>query len=265
MASLRRFLQKYLYGVGLTLGRTADPKDIERFMRRLHPIETEHGLVRYGGDRDGGYLIPDDLEGITACFSPGVSSIAQFEEDIAARGIKCFLADASVIAPPVQNALFDFEPKYLGPVSGGKFISLDDWVDLKAPGESEFILQMDIEKAEYGVLLSSSRETLRKFRIIVIEFHKLANIYDRLGLDLVSLAFSRLLQDFAVVHIHPNNHSQIVRYKHFETPATSEFTFLRKDRISNPRPAKVFPHPLDRNNVPKRRDAPLPQCWYQAQ
>lgn len=265
MASLRRSLQKYLYGVGLTLGKTAKPNDIERFMQSLHPIETEHGLVRYGGDRDGGYLIPDDLEGVTACFSPGVSKIARFEEDIAARGIKCFLADASVSGPPVQNALFDFEPKYLAPVSGGQFLTLDDWLDLKAPGEKEFILQMDIERAEYGVLLSSSPETLRKFRTIVIEFHKLADIYDRMGLELISLAFSRLLRDFAVVHIHPNNHSRSVRYMRFATPPLLEFTFLRKDRITSRQPAKKFPHPLDRNNVPDRPEVPLPKCWYQSQ
>jgi hypothetical protein len=264
MASLRRLLQRYLYSSGLILGKTANPKDIQNFMQKVRPIETEHALIRFGGDGDGGYLIPDDLEGIQACFSPGVSKIARFEEQMAARGVKCFLADASVDGPPIQNTLFDFDAKFLGPTTEGQFITLDDWVDAKAPGESEFILQMDIENAEYGVLLTASPGTLRKFRIIVVEFHKLANIYDRLGLDLIKFTFQRLLQDFDVVHIHPNNSSPSVRFKHFDTPPLLEFTFLRKDRISSRRPANVFPHPLDRNNVAKRPAVPLPECWYQS-
>lgn len=263
MASFRRFAQKYLYGVGLTLGRTTDPREIQRFLEMVRPIETEHALIRLGGDTDGGYLIPDDLDGINACFSPGVSKIARFEEDMARRGIKCFLADASVNRPPVENALFDFERKFLGPTTGGDFVSLEDWIDLKAPGESEFLLQMDIEKAEYGVLLSTSRQTLRKFRIIVVEFHKFANMYDRDGFKLIDLVFSRILQDFSVVHIHPNNFSRPVKFKKFETPPLLEFTFLRNDRISQRRLAQTFPHPLDRKNVSKRPDLPLPRCWYQ--
>ena len=264
MSALGRIARSYLLGWDITLGKTADPQAIQHFLDMVRPIETEHALIRLGGDADGGYLIPDDLEGIDICFSPGVSTIATFEEDLAARGIRCFLADASVSAPPVQNAFFDFEPKYLGPVTGGQFISLDDWVKLKAPDQTEFILQMDIESAEYGVLLATSRETLRKFRIMTIEFHRISSIYDRVGLDLISLAFTKVLQDFDVVHIHPNNRIQPVKYKHFEAPPLLEFTFLRKDRITNRRPATEFPHPLDRTNVAKRPDFALPRCWYQA-
>ena len=53
-----------------------------------------------GPDGDGGYLVPDDLEGIVACFSPGVSNVAGFEKDCALKGMKVFMADASVEARP---------------------------------------------------------------------------------------------------------------------------------------------------------------------
>lgn len=263
MCSLRRFTRSSLLSLGLTYGRTADPRAIERFLEMVRPIETQHELIRLGGDADGGYLVPDDLDGIGACFSPGVSVVARFEEDLAARGIKCFLADASVAAPPVKNDLFDFERKFLGPTSTDEFMTLDDWVDRKAPGESDFILQMDIEGAEYGVLLSASRETLRKFRIIVIEFHGLPRIYDRTGIELISLAFSKLLTDFDPVHIHPNNNGATVKFGKFETPRLAEFSFLRRDRIKSRRYATHFPHHLDRKNVPDRPDLHLPACWYQ--
>jgi hypothetical protein len=264
MSALGRIARSNLLGLGISLGKTADPQAIQRFLDTVRPIETEHPLIRLGGDGDGGYLVPDDLEGIRACFSPGVSTVARFEVDLAARGIKCFLADASVSAPPVQNALFDFEPKYLGPTSADKFITLDDWVDSKAPGQSDFLLQMDIEGAEYGVLLSTDRETLRKFRIVVIEFHGLPRLYDRTGLELISLAFAKLLRDFDPVHIHPNNNGQIARFREFEIPRLLEFTFLRKDRSRSRKAATAFPHHLDRKNVPQKPELVLPSCWYRS-
>jgi len=45
---------------------------------RLHPVPCGHELIRVGSAHDGGYLIPDDLGGIAMCFSPGVSTNADF-------------------------------------------------------------------------------------------------------------------------------------------------------------------------------------------
>ncbi|WQS07756.1 hypothetical protein KVE43_05455 [Helicobacter pylori] len=58
------------------------PKEkVEGFIKSLHPIKTEHDLVRWGDKHDGGYLIPNDFEGIRALFSPGVGGVSAFEED----------------------------------------------------------------------------------------------------------------------------------------------------------------------------------------
>ncbi len=58
------------------------PKDkIQNFIKSLHPIKTEHELVRFGAKHDGGYLIPKDFKGIRALFSPGVGNESAFEED----------------------------------------------------------------------------------------------------------------------------------------------------------------------------------------
>ncbi|WQT27356.1 hypothetical protein E5A80_05180 [Helicobacter pylori] len=58
------------------------PKEkVEGFIKSLHPIKTEHELVRWGAKHDGGYLIPNDFEGIRALFSPGVGDESAFEED----------------------------------------------------------------------------------------------------------------------------------------------------------------------------------------
>ena len=69
---------------------------LRRLLHRLHPRCDDKELVRFGPMGDGGYLLPDDIGGIGACFSPGVSSISGFEKQCAELGIPVYLADASV-------------------------------------------------------------------------------------------------------------------------------------------------------------------------
>ncbi len=98
MGVVKRVAQSLLLNRRITLGKAASTEAVAEFLSTIRPVETEHPLIRVGGDGDGGYLIPNDLEGIAACFSPGVATTADFEAGMAARGIRCFLADASVEA-----------------------------------------------------------------------------------------------------------------------------------------------------------------------
>lgn len=242
---------------------TAGP-GLPRLLELLRPVQTEHSLVRIGGGGDGGYLVPDDLAGIAACFSPGVSTVADFERDVVARGIPCFMADYSVEGPPATHPLFDFEKKFLGSTEDEVFTTLENWLNRKRRGGGDLILQMDIEGAEYEVILGARLEVLNKFRILVIEFHRLDAMFDSLGFELIKATFAHLLHDFDVVHIHPNNCSPVVRCDGFEIPPVMEFTFLRKDRISKRALRQDFPHPLDRKCVPELPDFVLPSNWYNA-
>jgi len=247
---------------GMILSRTTEPAKLVRFLEAVKPTKTNSNLVRIGGDGDGGYLVPDDLDGIQACFSPGVSDIATFEQDLVDRGIRCFLADHSVDRPPIQHRLIEFEKKFLGPVDRDEFMTLESWVSRKVAGENDFILQMDIEGAEYGVISDTSRATLRRFRILVIEFHGLDALCDKGGFELINLTFAKLLADFEVVHIHPNNCFSAVRCNGFLIPPLMEFSFLRKDRISTSERRTDFPHELDRASLMDRPDYALPDCWF---
>jgi hypothetical protein len=231
------------------------------FFNSVKPVITNHKLVRIGGDSDGGYLVPDDLSGIETCFSPGVAETASFESELAKRGITCFLADYSVDAAPSENPLFHFEKKYLGSKNDSMYMTLENWVNRCARSQKDCILQMDIESSEYPVIDSTSIETLRRFRIIVVEFHELYRLCDKRGFENINAVFQKLLGEFDVVHIHPNNNCIKLTYGDFEIPSLLEITFLRKDRIQFRRPAVTFPHELDRRNIPGD-DMPLPSCWY---
>ncbi|WP_078453085.1 sulfotransferase domain-containing protein [Solemya velum gill symbiont] len=246
------------------LGGITSTDNLKDFFRMIRPVAITTPLIRIGEDNDGGYLVPDDLDLIQACFSPGVSDICQFEEDLAERGIKSFMTDYSVEAAPVENPLFHFKKRHLGLTNDSQTIRLYDWVNQEIPeAGDDLVLQMDIEGAEYQVLLDTPADTLRRFRIVVIEFHGLTRLFASAIFTYMQQAFRRLTDNFEVVHMHPNNCCPVRMHKGFEVPDVLECTFYRKDRahavISDAQLA--FPHALDAPNVPHKEDIKLPTCW----
>lgn len=240
-----------------------DRRRIQELLVKLQPLATAAPLVRLGPTGDGGYLVPDDLDGIEACFSPGVGLISGFEKDCADRGLSVFLADASVPQPGALHERFHFTRKYLGVTSGEEFMTLDDWVaGSGVHADSDLMLQIDIEGFEYEVLLGASDRLMRRFRLIVAEFHWLDQFWNQPFFGLASRAFEKILQTHACVHIHPNNSSPLLKKGGLAIPPLAEFTFLRRDRLRGPpRYATQFPHPLDSDNTGRPHFA-LPPCWW---
>lgn len=262
-----QYLQKIVLDVlgaaGIFPTASTDKSVLETLIRKLHPVNGHAPLIRLGPPGDGGYLLPDDLEGIEACFSPGVNLISGFEKECAQKGMKVFLADKSVEGPAEQHELFSFTRKYVGSWTDEDFMTLDDWVEQSLPGStSDLILQIDIEGFEYETFLRMSDRLQERFRIIVVEFHSMQYLWSRPFFRIASRAFEKLLRTHGCVHIHPNNDEPMVRRGRIEIPQYMEFTFHRKDRL----PAKTtfasaFPHPLDGENTGKESMV-LPRCWH---
>lgn len=229
----------------------------------LRPFATEIPLIRIGDFGDGGYLVPDDLRAIAACYSPGVSQQASFEMDMAKRGIPCFMADASVDSPPLDVPGAQFIPKFLGERDAGDTMTLAHWVSQTDPDPgADLLLQMDIEGAEYSTLAAAPRALLRRFRMIVIELHHLPSVLTKPRFQAPALkAIENLRADFVTVHLHSNNVSGSVEIDGQAIPRVVEATLLRRDRARDLRPAPALPHPLDRRHNPKRPDLPLPPRW----
>ena len=224
-------------------------------------------LIRIGDEGDGGYLLPDDFNGIRHCFSPGVSTTADFEEDVARRfGIKSFMADASVDGPPMDNPLFEFDRKFLGAAQNETFTTLGAWVEEKLgkDDDHDLLLQMDIEGGEFDVLIESDKALLRRFRMMVIEFHRMQSIFERNNLPRLRALFAKLHQDFAIAHLHANNCCGISESGGVGIPPVFEITYLRRDRVANLATGEpmVLPHPLDRPNVPQNPDVTMPEIWW---
>lgn len=265
---IKNKIREKLKVIGIEINRNKNKEitelaDLKEFIKLLHPTKTEHELIRLGSKNDGGYLLPDDIKDIDACFSPGVNYNSDFEIEMTKRGIYCYLADNSVDKPPVQNNKIDFTKKHLSYYNNDEYMTLEQFVKIKYKGENDLILQMDIEGAEYEVLYTCEDQILRKFRIIIIEFHGLDRIIYKNGYKYISKTFEKLLKHFEIIHLHPNNCQSPVEYKDkILIPPTMEITFLRKDRIKSRFKAENFPHKYDSPNVLDREDYPLPKCWY---
>lgn len=236
--------------------------DLAGLIETLHPIDSGIELIRLGPDGDGGYLIPDDLEGIRYGFSPGVSTESGFEADLADRGMNLFLADYSVEAPAQSGPALVFDKKFIGCISDDTYLTLDDWKEARLPEyNDDLLLQMDIEGAEYESLMAVSMGLLAQFRIMVIEFHYMHQLWNKPWFALVSRVFDKISKTHSVVHIHPNNCCGALSSRGLVLPRVAEFTFLRNDRVKQRNYRASFPHPLDRDNTAKDT-LPLPRCWY---
>lgn len=146
----------------------------------LRPQPCPHQQIRIGGNYDGAYLTPDDLEGNEACFSPGVYNRKDFEDELARRfSIRSHLCDFGSspewLQTPLLAGLQTFEAGWLDIKGTPDSVCLDDWIQRyePAPPSGDLILQMDIEGGEGRNLLSTSKTCLQRFPIIAIELHNL--------------------------------------------------------------------------------------------
>ena len=178
--------------------------------------------------------------------------------------IPSHLADYSVTSPPIGFNPKSFQQKFIGPYVDDIHLTLDSWISNVEEKDGDLLLQMDIEGGEYLSIIATPQETLKRFRVIVVEVHGVESWGEPLFFQVVEDFFGKLLIDFCIVHNHPNNCCGIVNLGGFLAPRVFELTFIRKDRIKQQEHRSDFPHMLDRPNLLDRPDLPLPPNWYQS-
>ncbi len=246
----------------LYVEKSTSVKDVVSLIKKMHPVQTSIPLIRLGSSKDGGYLVPDDLKNIAACFSPGVGRMSDFEMACLSKGMKLFLADKSVDHPGIEEPQLKFLKKYVGPFTNEDYITLDDWVkDSIKENKEDLMLQMDIEGFEYACILNMSEQLLKQYRIIVIEFHNLHKMWNKEFFKIVELTFLKLISYHNCVHIHPNNIKKPYELYGVAIPPVMEITFLRKDRGEVLGYSKEYPNPLDEDNT-NNEHVKLPELWY---
>ena len=227
----------------------------DSFLRLLRPFMNGHELIRIGNYGDGGYLLPDDLLGIDGCLSIGSNGEWSFEKELFRNAlIASHILDLEEAKPSDLDKNHFFHAGLLGVKNSGEYITLEEFLKkCNLNSSDELILKMDIESAEYEVLLDASLDTLKKFRIMVIEFHYFSkSLNPELLLSNFMKIFNKLNLIFDVVHFHPNNCEEVFRINKSHMPRVVEMTFHRKDRAKIPLVHAKLPHRLDRANVPNR-------------
>ena len=225
------------------------------FLRLIRPFVNGHELIRIGNYGDGGYLLPDDLLGINGCLSIGSNGEWSFERELFHTAlIASHILDLEEAKPSDLDKNHFFHAGLLGIKNSAEYITLEKFLrKCNLNSAEELILKMDIESAEYEVLLDTSLDNLKKFRIMVIEFHYFSkSLNPNLLLSNFIKIFDKLNTIFDIVHFHPNNCEEVFRINKSHMPRVVEITFHRKDRAKILLVNAKLPHSLDRANVPNR-------------
>ena len=69
---IRIIIARILYNFHYKLSKNINKELLLNFLNKIKPLPTGHKLNRLESSGDGGYLIPDDLAGISICFTAGV-------------------------------------------------------------------------------------------------------------------------------------------------------------------------------------------------
>ena len=232
-------------------------REILPTLKWLHPVKIDHDLIRIGNHGDGGYLAPNDFEGIEVCLSIGSDREWSFEKNLQdAFGIRSVIIDSVDKRPSDLTDMQTFIEGWLAPDLDETSVTLEKLVKIVEQSQ-DLILKMDIEGAEYAALLDTTDAILQRFRIIVIEFHDFDSVLDPYFRKCLFIpTINRMLLEFDVVHFHPNNCSSFVRIGDIEFPKVFEVTFRRKSQLveETSKVLAMIPHLLDRPNVKELPD-----------
>lgn len=189
------------------------------------------GTIRIGGEADGGYCTPNVLSTIDAFFSPGYGGIKLFEDDLQKWKIETFICDGGFQFINDLKTSQNFTPKYLSTFDSDEFISLETWIrDSNFRNSSNLGLQMDIEGAEYEILSAINYQILRRFKLLLIEFHDLDLLFvSQAQIQKLKNIVYKISQSHYLVHVKSNNAGGSINVNGYAFPKVLELSFIRKE------------------------------------
>ena len=249
-----------LNSIGLYSERVSKEEDIKKILKKLLPFKTEYQLIRLGDDGDGGYLLPNDLNGIKYCFTAGVGHTCEFEKQLLEKyNIISTMIDPIINEEVIIPNKLKFINKKISGFEENNAITINNFIDKS----EDFILKIDIEGQEYENLIAISEDKLSKARILIIEFHHLRELRSNFFNNLFNKIINKILQNFIVCHTHVNNGGKVKYLKSIKVPDIIEMTFINKRRVTNEinEYAKI-PHFLDKKILKDKPDIYIDESWY---
>lgn len=224
---------------------------VQEVIRQLAPMSVAGWeKVRIGGDGDGGYVMLDPGCGGIA-YSLGVSPHSPWDLEMAEHGFKVYQYDASIDEQPDAHPNLFFHKYFVSGVrNDGIYKTLDRIIAENGhQGETDIILQMDVEGAEWEVLRHIRRETMMRFKQIVFEFHDIGILANRYSV------LRKLRETHTPVHFHYNNNTPRCSYLpgpgFIYSEGAVEVSCVRNDALLFSECGDYFPTPLDQRNGDK--------------
>ena len=79
-------------------------------------------------------------------------------------------------------------------------IRFETWVNLNASNSNSLIGQIDIEGGEYNLIIDTPLNVLKKFKILVIEFHNLNLISNKINCNFYLNVFKKIYLIFVNIN-----------------------------------------------------------------
>ncbi len=259
---LKRLIRLFLLKLNINVYLFSSKEDILKFINLFNiKLPKNINLIRVGSNNDGGYLVPNILDKISYCYSLGIGKNVSFENDLHKKGISSFGADGNIDKLPENIKDYNFINKNIGLIDDDKNLRFETMVNSNTPDDNSLIAQIDIEGGEYSVLVDTPFNILEKFKIIIIEFHNLNKISDKIIYNFYFQSLQKILQKFNICHMHINNAEQPIKIKNIYIPPLIEITFLRKDFYDGDLQQVVIPNNLDEKNVKKNSEIRFDKNW----
>jgi hypothetical protein len=205
--------------------------------------------IRIGRLFDGGYIMLDDFQCISAAYSLGINDDVSWDLDIARRGIPVFQYDHTIENLPCPHPLFHWEKKRIDGVADDNTETIEEAIGNNGHGTAtDMLLKCDIEGSEWLTFRATSASVLKKFRQIVVEVHGFDHINNGPDAENVRSTISNLTANHFVVHVHANNHNPWIVVGGIPIPNVMELTLARRDIGEFSVSDEVFPTPLDMPN-----------------
>ena len=229
-------------------GEPSNPADerLLTFARAIRPMTSPQlELTRIGGATDGGYVMAEPVAA-SGAISIGVGWDVSWDQDIGSRGIPVAMFDHTVRKAPAHVPGGTFHRIGIGPTHGPKIRPLDQLVSTAGfAGRDDLLLKMDVEGAEWLALTQPTSANLQPFTQIALELHGIAGLKDPRAAQGILATIEHLGETHYPIHAHANNYDELVRFGNWWFPNAIEVSFIRKDKLTDPRPAEALRTDLD--------------------
>ena len=222
-------------------------------------------FVRVGrAECDGGYIMVDDFErsknlGGGVAYSFGISEDVTWDSDMAKNNFEIYMYDPTIDGLPEQNPKFHFFKEGIaGEKNPEKSLdTLENFIKRNGHEKnSNMILKMDVEGAEWGFLDTVSEDILNRFDQIVFEFHDLIQHKTSEEMNRQIKLLEKLNKTHSAVHVHGNNNGNLLQVEDVGCfPDVLEVSYVRSEFYELEDDENIFlPIPLDKPNHSALRD-----------